>query len=184
MVYHKIKYYRKNPYDVPENCRALVIAEGQKRGEIPDSGYYQPTTQASGSGYPDYPTSYHDGSTSGYGAGHYGQSLYQPIGSGCVSYTRDQSAVNDTSGANDYQPSGHNQYPSQSGGSGYPQFAAGGQQYDHGNERANGSYGDVNTNEPRIITADPQHQKRIPAPHDSTASDSRPSRKGKERSHR
>ncbi|TGO12504.1 hypothetical protein BTUL_0087g00170 [Botrytis tulipae] len=143
MLYRKIKYYRENPYE---------------RGEIPDSRYYQPTNQASGSGYPDYPTTYDDGSTSVYGAGHYGQSIYQPSGSGNVSYPRDQPAVNDTS--------------------------AGGQQYDHGNEKADGSYSDVNTSEPNIITAEPQHQERIPAPRDGTASGSRSSRKGKRRSHR
>ncbi|KAF7935369.1 uncharacterized protein EAE97_008276 [Botrytis byssoidea] len=183
MLYPKIKYYRENPYEVPENCRALVIAEGRKRGEIPDSGYYQPTNKASGSGYSNYPT-YDDGSTSGYGADHYGQSIYQPSGSGNVSYTRDQPAVNDTSGTNNYQPSGFNQYPYPSGGSGYNKFAAGGQQYDHGNEKADGSYSDVNTSEPNIITAEPQHQERIPAPRDSTASGSRSSRKGKGRSYR
>ncbi|TGO67204.1 hypothetical protein BOTNAR_0046g00060 [Botryotinia narcissicola] len=194
-LYHRIRFGREtslnlkriakeNPYEVPEDCRALVIAEGRKRGEIPDSGYYQPANQASGSGYPEYPTTYDDGSTSGYGAGHYGQSIYRPSSSGNVSYTRDPPAVNDTSGTNNYQPSGFNQYPYPSGGSGYNQFAAGGQLYDHGNEKADGSYIGVNTSEPNIITAEPQHQERIPAPRDSTASGSRSSRKGKGRNHR
>ncbi|TGO63276.1 hypothetical protein BCON_0014g00650 [Botryotinia convoluta] len=149
-----------------------------------DSGYYQPTSQASGSRYPDNPTSYDQGSTSAYGADHYGQPLYQPSGSGNISYRSDQPSVYATSGTDGYQPSGYNQYTSQSGGSGYPEFAADGQQYDHGNERADVPYGDVNTSEPKIINFEPQHQERTPAPRDSTASGSRSSRKAKERSRR
>lgn len=189
-LYHKIKYYRENPHEVPENCRKLVIdegrkrGEGSKRGEGPDSGYYQPTPQASGSGYPDYPTSYNDGSTSRFGADHYGQSIYQPSGSANASYTRDQPAVNNTSGTNVGQPSGYNQYPSQSGGSGYPQYATGGQQYDHRNERTDRTYGDANKGESSMNTVEPRYQERTPAPRNSTASDIRPSRKRKEPSRR
>ncbi|KAF7897950.1 uncharacterized protein EAF01_008916 [Botrytis porri] len=149
-----------------------------------DSGYYQPTTQASGSRYPDNPTSYDQGSTSGYGADYCGQSNYQPSGSGNNPYKRDQPSVYDTSGTSGYQASGYDQYPSQSGRSVDPGYAAGGQQYDHENERTDESYGGVNTSEQNIITAEPQNQERTPAPRDSTASGSRPSRKGKERSRR
>ncbi|EMR85719.1 hypothetical protein BcDW1_5635 [Botrytis cinerea BcDW1] len=69
--------FKENPHEVPESCRASVIAETRKRGEIP-----QLTTQASGSRYQDNPTRFDEGSTSGHGADNYGQSTYQPSGSG------------------------------------------------------------------------------------------------------
>ncbi|KAK6597140.1 hypothetical protein H4I95_09411 [Botrytis cinerea] len=169
-----IKYYRENPHEVPESCRASVIAEARKRGEIP-----QLTTQASGSRYQDNPTRFDEGSTSGHGADNYGQSTYQPSGSGNDFYRGDQNSVYNTSGTYGYQSSEYNQYSSQPSGSRY----LGDQQYDHGDLSADVPYSDVNTSEPNIITAEPRHQERTPAPRDNRASGSRPSRKGKEPRH-
>ncbi|KAF7944414.1 hypothetical protein EAE96_010810 [Botrytis aclada] len=219
MLYCETKYYRENPHEVPENCRASVIAEARKRGKTPhgqypygesvyqpedsavasgsgtyshaqiqssnhdtghaDSGYYQPTTQAGGSRYPDNSTSSDEGSTSGYGAEHYGQSSNQPSGSGNTLYGRDQPSVYDPSGTGNYQANAYNQYTSQSGGSGHPGYPAGGQQYNRGDERANEPYGNVKTNVPNIIAVEPRHQERTPASRDNTASGSRSSKKEK-----
>lgn len=151
-----------------------MIAETRKRGEIP-----QLTTQASGSRYQDNPTRFDEGSTSGNGADNYGQSTYQPSGSGNDFYRGDQNYVYNTSGTYGYQSSEYNQYSSQPSGSRY----LGDQQYDHGDLSADVPYSDVNTSEPNIITAEPRHQERTPAPRDNRASGSRPSKKGKEPRH-
>ncbi|TEY37769.1 hypothetical protein BOTCAL_0510g00050 [Botryotinia calthae] len=151
MLYRKIKYYRENPHEVPESCRASVIAEARKLGEIP---------QASTDGrYPHHER---------YGQFPYEEAVYQPTeravasGSGTYSYTQNQRPVHDTG----YADSGYNQHTSQPSGSRYP----GGQQY-------------VTTSEHNIVTAEPRHQERTPAPHDNRASVSRPSKKGKEHGH-